>query len=135
MPAARPHDLNGHRPIPLDVAQLRRAADRLTRSDRGLRDIHKRLGPPPLWKRPATFATFVRIILEQQVSLASAKSTFDRLRKACRGKVIAVNVSELGEEKLRALGVTRQKTRYIQGARRRRPRRSLLHRPPETSVG
>ena len=36
-------------------------------------------GPPPLWDRPAGFGTLVHIILEQQVSLASARAAFDRL--------------------------------------------------------
>jgi DNA-3-methyladenine glycosylase II len=113
MPTARSKESKRDRPIPLDVARLRCAADRLARSDRGLGDIQSRLGPPPLWKRPATFATFVRIILEQQVSLASSKSTFDRLRNTCRGKPSAVNVLALGEPQLRTLGITRQKARYI----------------------
>ncbi len=36
-------------------------------------------GTPPLWDRPAGFVTLPNIILEQQVSLASAKACFDTL--------------------------------------------------------
>ncbi|KAA1258542.1 DNA-3-methyladenine glycosylase [Rubripirellula obstinata] len=70
------------------------------------------LGPPPLWKRPATLATLVRIILEQQVSLASAKATFDRLVLACDGKVTHHAILEMGQQQLAALGFSRQKARY-----------------------
>ena len=36
-------------------------------------------GTPPMWDRPAGFGTLLNIILEQQVSLASAKACFDKL--------------------------------------------------------
>ena len=72
----------------------------------------KQDGAPPLWKRPATFATLIRIILEQQVSLASAKSTFDKLSKSCDGQLTATGVASLGDEGLRAVGFSRQKARY-----------------------
>ena len=36
-------------------------------------------GPPPLWARDASYATLVHLILEQQVSLASAAAAYDRL--------------------------------------------------------
>src|SRR5436309_2367459 len=38
-------------------------------------------GLPPMWGRRPGFATLVRIILEQQVSLVSARSMFNRLRQ------------------------------------------------------
>ena len=47
---------------------------RVWRIDPALREILNRHGVPPLWKRPATFATLVRVLLEQQVSLVSAKA-------------------------------------------------------------
>ncbi|MCG8653228.1 MAG: hypothetical protein MI861_25530, partial [Pirellulales bacterium] len=98
---------------PLDVPRLRRAAKKLAHADPALADVLQTHGPPPLWKRPATFATFVRIILEQQVSLDSAKSVFDRLAKRCGRPVTAAGILVLGQGRLRELGVTRQKTRYI----------------------
>lgn len=80
--------------------------------DPHLAAVHDRLGPPPLWKRPATLATLVRIILEQQVSLASAKSTFDKFTSACGGRVMATEILRLGDDRLRDLGFSRQKSRY-----------------------
>ena len=68
-------------------------------------------GPPPMWKREPGFPTLVHIILEQQVSLASAKAAFDRLRQA----VPVLNPAEflrLDSGTLRQFGFSRQKTRY-----------------------
>ena len=96
----------------MNVSDLGRAAKRLAREDPALRKVLRRYGPPPLWKRPATFATFVRIILEQQVSLTSAKSTYDKLADACGGKVSVSTVTRLGDVGLRSVGFTRQKRRY-----------------------
>ena len=100
-------------PTSLDDAKLRRASRRLAKCDVHLATVLSELGPPPLWKRPANFATLVRIILEQQVSLASAKSTFDRIRAQCQGRLTPTRVQQLGQPALRSLGVTRQKARYI----------------------
>ena len=46
--------------------------DNLSTDDPDLESIIHQYGYPPLWKRAATFETLVHIILEQQVSLASA---------------------------------------------------------------
>ena len=51
----------------LDTSELKYAAESLARIDPALREILNRHGVPPLWKRPATFATLVRVLLEQQV--------------------------------------------------------------------
>ncbi|MGB7326243.1 MAG: DNA-3-methyladenine glycosylase 2 family protein [Rubripirellula sp.] len=91
---------------------IRTVAAELARRDPVLASVLNQHGPPPLWKRPATLATLVRIILEQQVSLASAKATFDRLVVACEGKVTDRSIINLGQGQLADLGFTRQKARY-----------------------
>ena len=96
----------------LDRAALDEAAETLARIDSRLRHVLQQHGPPPLWKRPATFATLVHILFEQQVSLDSAKATFERLKDACGGRVTAEEVGALQEAGLRELGITRQKSRY-----------------------
>jgi len=83
------------------------------RNDPALAAIRDRLGDPPPWRRPATFATLVRIIMEQQVSLASGKATFDRLIRQCRGAINAKRVAELSQLQLRGCGLSRQKARYV----------------------
>ena len=87
------------------------AAKQLARRDPLLGSIFRQLGPPPLWARPPGFATLIKIILEQQVSLASAASVFARLKK----NVVPfqpARMLELGEAHLRSQGLTRQKTAY-----------------------
>jgi DNA-3-methyladenine glycosylase II len=101
------------RPAKLDSANLQVAANWLANRDSALAGVLARFGPPPLWKRPATFATLVRIILEQQVSLASAKAIFERLQVRCGGRITAATVQSIDEPLLRSLGLSRQKARYV----------------------
>ena len=56
----------------------------LVNRDAHLAEVLEKYGPPPLWVRDPGFPTLVYIILEQQVSLASAKAAFDRLNAAVR---------------------------------------------------
>jgi DNA-3-methyladenine glycosylase II len=65
-----------------------------------------------MWARPRGFATLVRIILEQQVSLASAAAMFAKIEGALGG-VTPATVLAAGRPGLQALGVTRQKAAYI----------------------
>ena len=96
----------------LDRARLRSEAKRLAKRDPVLGEVYNRLGPPPLWKRPANFATFVRIILEQQVTLKAAMSTYNKLKRASGGRISAEAVIGLSDQGLRDLGFSRQKARY-----------------------
>jgi DNA-3-methyladenine glycosylase II len=97
--------------VSLNEESLARAAKHLAKRDPDLASILERLGPPPLWARPAGFSTLVNIILEQQVSLAAAATMFARMKK----NVVpfqAARLIELGEDHLKSLGLTRQKTAY-----------------------
>src|SRR6185295_14277862 len=95
----------------LTEATVGRAAKTLARRDPDLALIFKSYGPPPLWARQPGFSTLVKIILEQQVSLASAASLFARLKQN-RMPFRPERVAELGEAHLKNLGLTRQKTSY-----------------------
>ncbi|MGI9474105.1 MAG: DNA-3-methyladenine glycosylase family protein [Rubripirellula sp.] len=97
----------------LDKGKLLTAVERLSEVDPHMRRVADQHGPPPLWKRPATFGTLVHVVLEQQVSLDSAKATFDRLSVVCDGRVSADRVEKLGDSGLREIGFTRQKSRYV----------------------
>lgn len=70
-----------------------------------------RFGPPPLWRREPSFATLVHLILEQQVSLASAHAAFERLRLAT-GEVTPAAFLTLDDRTLREVGFSRQKAGY-----------------------
>ena len=73
--------------------------------------VYEKYGPPPLWDRETGFATLLQIILEQQVSLASAKACYDKL---CRrvGVVTPENLLASSDAELKADGFSRQKTAY-----------------------
>ena len=66
-------------PPPLTEARLLVAVRELAAADPALGAVVERFGPPPLWAREPGFPTLVHLILEQQVSLASAQAAFDRL--------------------------------------------------------
>lgn len=96
----------------LDQVGMGRVARKVARQDPHLASILEAQGPPPLWKRPQTFATFIRIVLEQQVSLLSAKATYDRLANHVGGPVTAQSLRGVGQDELKLLGFSRQKVRY-----------------------
>jgi DNA-3-methyladenine glycosylase II len=95
----------------LDESSLRRAVRILARRDPALAAISRRYGPPPLWSREPGFATLVHMILEQQVSLASARAVFERLRAALPVFEPAAFLA-LDDAAFRRVGITRQKTAY-----------------------
>jgi DNA-3-methyladenine glycosylase II len=97
---------------PLTQKSLALAARELAARDEMLAAIHARHGDPPLWRRDAGFTTLVHIILEQQVSLKSAKSMLVRLEGAIQ-PFTPERFLGLGDLHLRGLGVTRQKSAYL----------------------
>jgi DNA-3-methyladenine glycosylase II len=97
---------------PLTQKSLALAARELAARDEMLAGIHATYGDPPLWRRATGFTTLVHIILEQQVSLKSAKSMLVRLEGAIE-PFTPERFLELGDAHLRGLGVTRQKSAYL----------------------
>jgi DNA-3-methyladenine glycosylase II len=87
--------------------------DTLCAQDRDLRDVVAQYGLPPLWARPAGFTALAKTILEQQVSFASAATLYKRLAKQVPGGFTPASIVRTGNDGLRALGVTRQKSAYI----------------------
>lgn len=69
-------------------------------------------GAPPLWDREPGFTTLLQIILEQQVSLASAKACYDKLHGRL-GHVSPENVLTLNDAEMKEVGFSRQKTAYV----------------------
>lgn len=79
--------------------------------DKALANVVERFGFPPLWRREPDFATLVHIILEQQVSLASARAAFDKLNEKL-GAVTPAALLSLTDEEFRQCYFSRQKTAY-----------------------
>ena len=86
--------------------------DKLAAEDADLASIIKAHGYPPFWSRPNTFETLVHIILEQQVSLASALSALNKLKERLQ-ELTPARLLLLTDEEMRACYISRQKNIYI----------------------
>lgn len=84
----------------------------LYKKDNIFKQISQQFGIPIQPKRPQGFETLVLLILEQQVSIDSAKATFIKLKTAIPDFSVE-NVFAFSEENFRTCGVSRQKTKYI----------------------
>jgi len=95
----------------LDEKSLTSGVAALCEIDSDLKEVVARFGEPPIWARAPGFATLLHIILEQQVSLASAKATFDKLNDAVEELTPQIFL-QFNDAELKAFGFSRQKTRY-----------------------
>ena len=86
--------------------------DELAAADPDLQQIIDTYGYPPFWSRTNTFESLVHIILEQQVSLASALSALNKLRERIQ-EITPARILLLTDEEMRACYVSRQKNSYI----------------------
>jgi len=68
-----------------------------------------------LWARDPGFPSLVHLILEQQVSLASACAAFDRLVGELDAELTPDRFLSLDDRRLCAIGFSRQKTGYARG--------------------
>jgi DNA-3-methyladenine glycosylase II len=97
--------------IILNEDAFTQAVHALANRDAHLAEVVENYGRPPLWVREPGFPTLVYIILEQQVSLASAKAAFDRLNAAVR-PLTPHKFLKLTDADLLRVGFSRQKTLY-----------------------
>jgi DNA-3-methyladenine glycosylase II len=74
--------------------------------------IHDLYGIPPNWSRPEGFISICKIILEQQVSLASAQAHFNQLNHYLPAFTPA-NILKLDDQEMRKCQISRQKTIYL----------------------
>ena len=95
----------------LDDKSLLIGVKALAESDPHLRRVVDRYGSPPLWDRDPGFPSLLKIILEQQVSLASAQATYDKLL-AKAGPLTPESLLRLSDDELKSVGFSHQKTRY-----------------------
>lgn len=102
------------KPSVLDGAGFAAAVDALSARDPVLAQTITRAGPPPFWRRPPGFGTLVHIILEQQVSLASARAAYDRLCVVV-DPLTPAGLLALDDAAMRQIGFSRQKRDYARG--------------------
>ena len=69
-------------------------------------------GNPPITTRPSGFVALSQLILEQQVSIASAKACYDKIESYLNGFTPKL-LLDVSDEELKACGVSRQKISYI----------------------
>jgi len=98
-------------PLQLTPGIYQEGLDWLAKNDDDLGRVLSRFGPPPMWDREPGFATLLQIILEQQVSLASARAAFLRLLSAVP-HLSAAEFLKLDDQRLKQIGFSRQKIRY-----------------------
>ena len=96
----------------------------LTQKDEVLKGIISEFGFPIIQKREEGFASMCHIILEQQVSIASAKAAYEKLVNLV-GKVDPFTIHNATDEDLRSCGISRQKTIYLKDVAQRLIRKDL----------
>jgi DNA-3-methyladenine glycosylase II len=95
----------------LDEIVFRCSVRELAVRDSDLARVLEMYGAPPLWVREPGFPSLVYIILEQQVSLASARAAFQRLRAAA-SPLTPARFLKLSDAQLKQIGFSRQKALY-----------------------
>lgn len=98
-------------PRTLTPTGLRRGARELARRDPDLGGVVRRFGIPPMWDREPGFSTLIHIILEQQVSLASARAAHQKLL-AEASPLTPERFLEIDDATLKRVGFSRQKAGY-----------------------
>jgi DNA-3-methyladenine glycosylase II len=98
-------------PVRFDNSNFKGLCDELAKKDKELNGIIQQHGYPPMWTRPASFQTLILMILEQQVSLASAYAAFKKLKQKI-GFVTADKILALTDPELKACYFSRQKIIY-----------------------
>jgi len=104
-------------PRALTRATLVAGVGALARRDPDFAALYRRNGLPPMWARRPGFATLVHIVLEQQVSIAAARTLFRRVRGHLGG-MTPERIADRGVDGLFRLGLTRQKASYCHGLAR-----------------
>ena len=84
----------------------------LLRIDRIFAFIEDSYGHPPNWSRPQGFISLSRIILEQQISLASANAHFLKLSNFLTDFTPS-NILKLTDDEMRICQISRQKSKYL----------------------
>jgi DNA-3-methyladenine glycosylase II len=96
----------------LTTTRFRAAVAELAGRDADLAAVVAAFGAPRFRRRAQGFRTLLYLILEQQVSLASARATFERLQARLGEEPAPRAFLALDDGDLRAVGFSRQKARY-----------------------
>jgi DNA-3-methyladenine glycosylase II len=97
--------------LTFDRQNFHSICDKLARKDSHLFAIIRQYGYPPIWTRKGNFQTLIHIILEQQVSLASARAALNKLKERI-GTITPNKLLALSDVELKTCYFSRQKTVY-----------------------
>ena len=93
---------------------LKQGAEELARRDKDFARLYETIGLPSLRSRPSGYGTIVKIISAQQVSVAAARAINGRMDEVANPMTPEKFLS-LSDEKIRAIGFSRQKMGYGRG--------------------
>lgn len=96
---------------PISPSDFQQVCNKVALHDKDLKGIIDQYAYPPFWSRPNTFESLLHIILEQQVSLASALAALNKLKEKISA-ITPANVLSLTDEELRTCYFSRQKSIY-----------------------
>lgn len=94
---------------PKNIQEL---SDKLIELDPDFSHVVQRFGYSPHFGRTPGFPSLILIILEQQVSLASARAAYNKLQARLNDDLRPETFLTLSDQELKAAGFSRQKTRY-----------------------
>ncbi len=98
---------------PIDVfGDVSKACDELSARDKALARAIETIGAPHIRRRPGGFAGLFRIIVEQQVSVASAQAIWGRCQQGL-DVVTPAEALKQGEAGLKTFGLSGPKARYV----------------------
>ena len=87
------------------------AVTSLCAQDSLMNSLVEEFGPPPLWQRTQSLETLIHVVLEQKVSLASAKAVMLRVKKLAPS-LSPMEFLAVPESALRDAGVSERKVSY-----------------------
>ena len=90
----------------------KKSIQHLVSVDKIISSIHDKYGAPPNWSRPEGFVSLSKIILEQQVSLASANAHYLKLNNYLE-EFTPHHILKLSDKEMRNCQISRQKAKYL----------------------
>ena len=92
---------------------MRKAVIHLKKSDPVLRSIIERVGPCRMEFGPAEFSSLAEAIVYQQLNGKAAVTIFQRFAELAGEPITPEGILKLGDEQLRAVGLSKQKSAYL----------------------
>lgn len=102
-------------PIVLDDEHMLKGVRALSRKCPHLREVRALTGIPSVRRHPAGFAGLARIVVGQQLSLASAQAIWDRMLLTVRPMTPRAFLA-LSDDELRAAGLSKGKVRTLRAS-------------------